>query len=94
MLVESGGNPWAISVSGAVGLMQVMPSERGYPGRPSHQALLDPATNIEWGCRILRAAIDAAGGDVWGGVARYYGLGKRLTERYVVLVQATYQRLQ
>lgn len=50
---ESGGNPRARSAAGAVGLGQVMPREAGFPGRPSAEELLDPATNIDWSARIL-----------------------------------------
>ncbi len=64
MLQESGGNPQAISVSGAIGLMQVMPrdgiaasficgSHPCFSNRPSMSELYDPAFNISYGTRML-----------------------------------------
>jgi soluble lytic murein transglycosylase-like protein len=64
ILEESAGNPQAISSSGAVGLMQVMPRDGLAAGfqcvngpcfadRPSSQQLLDPAFNIEFGSKML-----------------------------------------
>lgn len=71
LTVESGGNPDAVSRSGAVGLGQVMPREY-IAGRPTAEQLHDPATNLEWACRIL-----AEGRDRWGtqagALAAYYG---------------------
>lgn len=69
--VESHWDPQAISPAGAVGLMQVMPGEK-IPGRPLAQALLDPATNIDWGCRILRDGWTRYGTTA-GMLAAYYG---------------------
>ncbi len=69
--VESGWDPQAVSPAGAVGLMQVLPGEV-LPGRPSRKDLLDPATNLEWGCRILRAGWDRYGTTA-GMLAAYYG---------------------
>lgn len=64
ILQESGGNPKAISKSGAVGLMQVMPSDgiaatflcvNGpcFANRPTTQELLDPEFNIKYGTRMF-----------------------------------------
>lgn len=64
MTVESGGNPNAISRSGAVGLLQVMPRDgfaatfsciNGpcFANRPTKQALLDPDFNIAFGTNLL-----------------------------------------
>jgi soluble lytic murein transglycosylase-like protein len=61
---ESGGNPTAYSVSGAVGLMQVMPRDgiaasfmcvNGpcFATRPATAELEDPEFNIEYGTRML-----------------------------------------
>lgn len=61
ILVESGGNPKAISSCGAVGLMQVMPRDglaqklygSMFASRPTTQELLDPKYNIEYGTGML-----------------------------------------
>ncbi len=64
MLQESGGNPSAYSASGAVGLMQVMPSDglaadfmcSGNPcfgSRPTISELKDPEFNVTYGVRML-----------------------------------------
>jgi len=62
---ESGGNPTAYSHSGAVGLMQVMPSDgiassfvckNGpcFTNRPTISELQDPEFNIQYGTRMLK----------------------------------------
>jgi cell wall-associated NlpC family hydrolase len=61
---ESSGNPGAINKSsGATGLGQVMPRERGFPDRPTQRELLDPATNAEWSARILKSGLDRYGNE-------------------------------
>lgn len=59
--------PSGIDRVGSVGLMQVAP----FPGRPSAEALADPALNVYWGMRILAGSIDLADGDVYTGLAFY-----------------------
>jgi len=71
--VESRGDPDAISPSGAVGLMQIMPRENGYPSRPTRAALLDPPTNIEWGLRLLQDGLAFFDGNVALALGKYYG---------------------
>jgi hypothetical protein len=72
MLQESGGNPQSYSTSGAVGLMQVMPSDgiaanfecaNGpcFSGRPSMAELFDPRFNIEYGVHMIAALIRCEG---------------------------------
>ncbi len=72
MLQESGGDPNAYSVSGAVGLMQVMPRDglaadfqcSGRPcfaSRPSMSDLYDPEYNISYGARMLAGLIEKLG---------------------------------
>jgi soluble lytic murein transglycosylase-like protein len=68
MQQESGGNPGAYSGSGAVGLLQVMPSDGlaasfycvagpCFAGRPSSQQLLDPQFNIAYGVKMLAGLV-------------------------------------
>jgi cell wall-associated NlpC family hydrolase len=61
---ESSGNPGAINKSsGATGLGQVMPRERGFPDRPTQQELLNPETNAEWSARILKSGLQRYGNE-------------------------------
>jgi len=72
MLQESGGQPSAISKSGAVGLMQIMPRDGiasnffcgdnpCFMNRPSTDELLDPIYNIEFGSQLLSDLIKIFG---------------------------------
>lgn len=74
MLQESGGQADAISTSGAVGLMQIMPKDgiastftciNGpcFASRPSIQELLDPEFNVEYGCKMLAGLIGTKGSE-------------------------------
>jgi murein DD-endopeptidase MepM/ murein hydrolase activator NlpD len=66
MMIESGGDPNAVSPAGAAGLMQVMPGMHG----ASSQQLMDPAFNIDKGASILRANYDQYG--TWEAAAQAY----------------------
>ena len=100
MLVESGGQHDVISSAGAVGLMQVMPSDapppynRYFGERPSTAQLLIPCVNVAWGCAILRDAWWRWGGDWKKAHAAYLGgirSDGRITaegQHYVDLVEA------
>jgi hypothetical protein len=66
-LVESGGNPKAVSPSGAAGLMQVMPataagiaSERGLTGHATSR-LYEPAYSIDLGAYYIAQQLKAFG---------------------------------
>ena len=66
--VESGFDPNAVSTTGDYGLMQV--------SWVNHDGLglddpLDPEANLRAGCQILKAAIDASGGDFTLALMRY-----------------------
>lgn len=75
--VESGFNHWAISASGAQGLMQVMPFWLKEIGRPNDN-LFRPETNLRLGCTILKYYLDMEGGKLRPALARYNGsIGKR-----------------
>lgn len=69
---ESGGDPNAYSHSGAVGLMQVMPSDGiasnfmcasgpCFTNRPTTQELQDPEYNISYGTRMLAGLLNKYG---------------------------------
>ncbi|CAK9884788.1 MAG: Endo-type membrane-bound lytic murein transglycosylase A [Candidatus Erwinia impunctatus] len=62
IVIESGGNPAAVSKSNAIGLMQIKASTagrevyriRGLPGQPSRRDLHDPEKNIDIGTAYLK----------------------------------------
>ncbi len=69
---ESNGNPSAVSHSGAVGLMQVMPSDGVaasfmcaagpcFSDRPTTNQLYDPTYNIEFGTQFLASLVQRYG---------------------------------
>jgi soluble lytic murein transglycosylase-like protein len=82
--VESRFDEYAISVSGARGLMQVMPfwlEEIGI----SDQNLFKIRTNLRMGCTILRYYIDMEPGNLGRALARYNGsLGKTIYPNKVI----------
>ena len=75
--IESRFHKYAVSKSGARGLMQVMPfwvKEIGAPG----QNLFHERTNLRYGCTILRHYLDRENGNLANALARYNGsLGQR-----------------
>ena len=75
--VESNFDRYAVSVAGALGLMQVMPFWLDEIGRPDDN-LLHTDTNLRYGCTILRFYLDKERGDLRRALGRYNGsLGKR-----------------
>jgi soluble lytic murein transglycosylase-like protein len=75
--VESNFDRYAISVAGALGLMQVMPFWREEIGRPDDN-LIRLDTNLRYGCTILRFYLDKEKGDLRRALSRYNGsLGRR-----------------
>lgn len=75
--VESNFDRYAISVAGAIGLMQIMPFWLDEIGRPDDN-LLHMDTNLRYGCTILRFYYDKEKGDLRRALGRYNGsLGKR-----------------
>lgn len=70
--IESAFNPYAVSVVGAQGMMQVMPFWKKEIGRPDDN-LIDLETNLRYGCTILRHYIDREKGNIAPGLARYNG---------------------
>lgn len=69
---ESNFNPWAVSATGAQGLMQIMPfwlKVAGYPG----DNLFDPRTNLRLGCAILAYYLKRSRGNIAAALQGYYG---------------------
>ncbi len=74
---ESNFDHYAISVAGAIGLMQIMPFWLDEIGRPDDN-LLHVDTNLRYGCTILRFYLDKENGDLRRALGRYNGsLGAR-----------------
>lgn len=70
--VESNFDRWAISRSGARGLMQIMPFWLTELGRPSEN-LFDVDTNLRLGCTILRYYLDEQNDNLMAALSRYNG---------------------
>ncbi|MBN1976161.1 MAG: transglycosylase SLT domain-containing protein [Anaerolineae bacterium] len=89
---ESKGNPEARSIVGAVGLMQLMPSD----WRPAPEKLKEPSTNLFWGARALAQTVRDGGGDIYYSLAAYNGgwnqIHLRVTRRYATEVMDCYAR--
>lgn len=82
--VESRFDEFAISVSGARGLMQVMPFWLNEIGI-SDQNLFKIRTNLRMGCTILRYYMDMEPHDLGRALARYNGsLGKTIYPNKVI----------
>ena len=89
MEVESRFNRFAISKSGALGYMQIMPFWLTEIGKKS-DSLFDPRTNLRYGCTILKYYLEIEKGDVVRALARYNGsLG---STEYPALVLNAYNR--
>ena len=74
---ESNFDRYAISVAGALGLMQIMPFWLDEIGRPEDN-LLHIHTNLRYGCTILKFYLDKENGDLRRALGRYNGsLGRR-----------------
>jgi soluble lytic murein transglycosylase-like protein len=78
--VESNFDRFAVSVVGAKGLMQVLPSQ--HKDRIVHASdLTDAGTNVSIGSAILHEYIEAADGDVHDALLRYSGGAKGYPRR-------------
>lgn len=75
--VESHFNRYAVSRVGAQGLMQVMPFWKKEIGRDDDN-LIDPQTNLRYGCTILKYYLDRSKQDWAEALARYNGSYGRL----------------
>lgn len=69
---ESAFDSYAVSIVGARGIMQVMPFWKKEIGTPEDN-LINAATNLRYGCAILRHYIDREKGNIPGALARYNG---------------------
>jgi soluble lytic murein transglycosylase-like protein len=76
IVVESGGNPYAVSSKGAAGVMQLMP-ETAYEFRVSNRFLIQE--NIRAGVAYLASQIREFHGDLRLAIAAYYA-GEKLIE--------------
>lgn len=74
--VESGFDRFAISSTGAQGLMQVMPFWKNEIGRPDDN-LTKVETNLVYGTTILSHYLDTEDGDMTRALARYNGSAGR-----------------
>ena len=70
--VESRFDPYAVSNSGAVGLMQIMPFWLKLIGRPD-DSLVHSQTNLRMGCTILKYYLGKSRGDIREALQRYNG---------------------
>lgn len=96
MAVESGFNPIAESVMGAKGLMQVIP--RYHPEKfvadGGEVNVLDPATNILAGAKVLREYIARTGDDLGAALGLYAGAGPVAETPYAIRVLSERERLE
>ena len=102
---ESGYRPQAVSHAGARGLMQIMPATGAGLGVSNSAYLMDPATNIDAGARLLRRLWDKFGGrfdlvlaayNAGEGAVRRFGMTVppyAETRNYVARVQGIYRGL-
>lgn len=93
--IESGFNPFAQSVMGAQGLMQVIPRyhREKLPAEAGNGAFLDPVNNVRVGVQVLHEAIRRQGGLIEG--LQYYAGATDDPERgYANRVMAEKQRLE
>ena len=78
MKVESGYNPGATSVKGALGLMQLMPTTATAMGVKDPR---DPQQNIMGGARFLRVLANRFGGDLVKVLSAYHAGSTRVKRR-------------
>jgi soluble lytic murein transglycosylase-like protein len=99
--VESNFNPYAVSRTGAMGLMQLMPGTAKYVGVGD---AFDPRENVFGGAKLLRILTNEYNGDInlllsaynagKGAVARYDGIPYEGTRKYVKRVYRHYKRYE
>lgn len=93
MAIESRFNPIAQSDGGAMGLMQVIPHYHADLLDGGRGSVLDPATNIGLGARVLKDYIRRGGTEI-AGLQLYNGAAGDATTGYANKVLGERQRLQ
>jgi hypothetical protein len=94
MIVESRANPFAISTSDAIGIMQIHLPTWGRTADKEDINLFKIEDNVDFGVRILRDYVRRYG--IWDGVKRYRGWNSEIPEstqsadEYVQKVQRIY----
>ena len=83
--IESSFNRFAVSTTGAQGLMQVMPFWKNEIGR-NDDNLMDIDTNVHYGCKILQFYLEREKGHLARALARYNGSLGRTTYSEKVLL--------
>ena len=93
--IESGFNPFAQSVMGAQGLMQVIPRYHRdkLPAEAGNAGFLDPVSNVRAGTQVLQEAIRRHGGVVEG-LQYYVGALDDPDRGYSTRVIAEKQRIE
>lgn len=95
LIIESRGNPFAISGKDAVGLMQIHLPTWGLTADREGINLLKIEDNIDFGARILKDYVRQFG--LWEGVRRYNGFhvddpaSEQSAQEYVAKVQRVYE---
>jgi soluble lytic murein transglycosylase-like protein len=82
--VESRFDHFAISSTGAEGLMQIMPFWLKEVGKPDDN-LLDVQTNLRFGCTILKYYLEKEKGGMVGALERYNGSYGKPNYPYLVI---------
>lgn len=85
MIVESRANPFAISNSDSIGIMQIHLPTWGHTADREGINLFKIEDNVDFGVRILKDYIRQFG--LWDGVKRYKGLD---SEEYLAKIQRIY----
>ncbi len=94
MIVESRANPFAISTSDSIGIMQIHLPTWGHTADREGINLFKIEDNVDLGVRILRDYIQRHG--LWDGVRRYKGwnsedpLSTQSVEEYIQKIQRIY----
>jgi len=96
MAVESRFNPFAGSMAGAQGLMQVIPKYHAdkVPDSEADASFLDPDVNVLVGAKVLKEYITRSGGNLQSGLQRYNGASSDASAQYANKVMAEKDRLR